>query len=83
MMVRDAESIIASIAYDPNERTRLRPDSAGAFFGPWCPVGIPARPYGAPREAHRVAPPGVARCRCRGRQDFVRWEPKMILTFDS
>jgi hypothetical protein len=34
-------SEIASIAYGPDARTRLRPDSDPAFFGAWCPGGIP------------------------------------------
>jgi DNA/RNA-binding domain of Phe-tRNA-synthetase-like protein len=41
MVVRDAEGIIASVAYGPDARTRLREDSSAAFFGAWCPVGIP------------------------------------------
>jgi hypothetical protein len=42
MIVRDAEGIIASVAYGPAERTRLRLDSDAAFFGAWPPVGITA-----------------------------------------
>lgn len=40
MIVRDAEGIIASVAYGPDDRTRLRPDTDAALFGAWCPVGI-------------------------------------------
>ncbi len=40
MIVRDAEGIIASVAYGPDDRTRLRPDTDEALFGAWCPVGI-------------------------------------------
>ena len=48
MVVRDADGIIASVAYGPDARTRLRPDSAAVFFGAWCPAGISA----APVQAH-------------------------------
>jgi DNA/RNA-binding domain of Phe-tRNA-synthetase-like protein len=48
MIVRDAEGIIASVAYGPDARTCLRPDSDAALFGAWCPVGIAA----ATVEAH-------------------------------
>jgi DNA/RNA-binding domain of Phe-tRNA-synthetase-like protein len=41
MIVRDAEGIIASVAYGPDDRTRMRPDTDAALFGAWCPVGIP------------------------------------------
>lgn len=41
MIVRDAEGIIASVAYGPDDRTRLRSDTDAALFGAWCPVGIP------------------------------------------
>jgi DNA/RNA-binding domain of Phe-tRNA-synthetase-like protein len=40
MIVRDAEGIIAFLAYGPDDRTRLRPDTDAALFGAWCPVGI-------------------------------------------
>jgi DNA/RNA-binding domain of Phe-tRNA-synthetase-like protein len=40
MIVRDPEGIIASVAYGPDDRTRLRPDTDAALFGAWCPVGI-------------------------------------------
>jgi DNA/RNA-binding domain of Phe-tRNA-synthetase-like protein len=40
MVVRDAEGIIASVGYGPDDRTRLRPDTNAALFGAWCPVGI-------------------------------------------
>jgi DNA/RNA-binding domain of Phe-tRNA-synthetase-like protein len=40
MIVRDAEGIVASVAYGPDDRTRLRPDTDSALFGAWCPVGI-------------------------------------------
>ena len=40
MIVQDAEGIIASVAYGPDDRTRLRPDTDAALFGAWCPVGI-------------------------------------------
>jgi DNA/RNA-binding domain of Phe-tRNA-synthetase-like protein len=40
MIVRDAEGIIASVAYGPDDRTQLRPDTDAALFGAWCPVGI-------------------------------------------
>ncbi len=40
MIVRDAEGIIASVAYGPDDRTRLRPDTDAALFGAWCPMGI-------------------------------------------
>jgi DNA/RNA-binding domain of Phe-tRNA-synthetase-like protein len=42
MIVRDAKGIIASVAYGPDRRTRLLPESDAALFGAWCPVGIPA-----------------------------------------
>lgn len=48
MIVRDAEGIVASVAYGPDARTRLRANSDAALFGAWCPVGIPA----ATVEAH-------------------------------
>jgi DNA/RNA-binding domain of Phe-tRNA-synthetase-like protein len=41
MIVRDAEGIIASVAYGPDDRTCLRPDTDDALFGAWCPMGIP------------------------------------------
>lgn len=40
MIVRDTEGIIASVAYGPDDRTRLLPDTDSALFGAWCPVGI-------------------------------------------
>jgi DNA/RNA-binding domain of Phe-tRNA-synthetase-like protein len=40
MIVRDTEGIIASVAYGPDDRTQLRPDTDAALFGAWCPVGI-------------------------------------------
>jgi hypothetical protein len=40
MVVRDVEGIIASVAYGPDARTRLRSDTDAALFGAWCPVGI-------------------------------------------
>jgi len=40
MIVRDAEGIIASVAYGPDNRTHLRPDTDAALFGAWCPEGI-------------------------------------------
>ncbi len=40
MIVRDEEGIIASVAYGPDDRTRLRPDTDAVLFGAWCPVGI-------------------------------------------
>jgi DNA/RNA-binding domain of Phe-tRNA-synthetase-like protein len=40
MIVRDAVGIVASVAYGPDERTRIRSQTAAALFGAWCPVGI-------------------------------------------
>jgi DNA/RNA-binding domain of Phe-tRNA-synthetase-like protein len=48
LVVRDADGIIASVAYGPDARTRVRQDSGAAFFGAWCPAGIPA----AAAQAH-------------------------------
>ena len=48
MIVRDREGTIASVLYGPDARTRLRPESAAALYGAWCPAGIPA----AAAEAH-------------------------------
>ena len=48
MVVRDAAGIIASVLYGPDQRTRLREDSADALFCAWCPLGVPV----AMVEAH-------------------------------
>ena len=42
MVVRDAEGIIASVAYGPDARTQIRSDSHAALFAAWCPVKVPA-----------------------------------------
>jgi len=61
MIVRDAEGIIASVAYGPDDRTRLRPDTDAALFGAWCPVGIaPTIVEAHLEEAGRVIKAGVA-----------------------
>jgi len=39
MIVRDAEGIIASVAYGPDDRTRLRPDTDAAPFRRLVPRG--------------------------------------------
>jgi DNA/RNA-binding domain of Phe-tRNA-synthetase-like protein len=40
MIVRDATGIIASVAYGPDDRTRIRSHTDAALFGAWCPAGI-------------------------------------------
>ena len=42
MVVRDDEGIIASVIHGPDDRTRLRGESAAALFGAWCPAGVAA-----------------------------------------
>lgn len=42
MVVHDAEGVIASVLYGPDQRTRLREDSSDALFCAWCPLGVPA-----------------------------------------
>lgn len=57
MVVRDAESIIASVVYGPDSRTRIREDTDTALFGAWCPRGIPADAV----EAHLATLAGLVR----------------------
>jgi DNA/RNA-binding domain of Phe-tRNA-synthetase-like protein len=51
MVVRDDEGIIASVVHGPDDRTRLRGDSAAAVYGAWCPAGVGA----AAARAHLAA----------------------------
>jgi DNA/RNA-binding domain of Phe-tRNA-synthetase-like protein len=42
MVVRDGGGVIASVFHGPDFRTRVQPETDAAFFGAWCPAGIPA-----------------------------------------
>jgi len=40
MVVRDGAGIIACVLHGPDQRTRLRPESAAVLFGAWCPGDV-------------------------------------------
>lgn len=57
MVVRDASGVIASVFYGPDQRTRIRDDTASVLFGAWSPHRIPA----ATGEAHLQTLAGLLR----------------------
>jgi DNA/RNA-binding domain of Phe-tRNA-synthetase-like protein len=44
MMIRDAEGILSSIVYGPDERTKIRPETKRVIFTVYAPAGIELGP---------------------------------------
>jgi DNA/RNA-binding domain of Phe-tRNA-synthetase-like protein len=42
MFIRDAQSVISSIIYGPDQRTQIRPGTGNVLFTTYAPAGIPA-----------------------------------------